>query len=56
MKGHFGGEEASTMKEHFIMKGLFIRKRELDDEKIIRKNNIVFDKRIVLLGKESSTI
>ena len=60
MKGHFGGEETSTMKELFIMKG-FIRKRELWKNSFIRKPNSIlqrglFDERMVLLGKERSTI
>ena len=60
MKGHFGGEETSTMKELFNMKG-FIRKRELWKNSFIRKPNPIlqrglFDERMVLLGKERSTI
>ena len=56
-----GGEETSTMKEHFIMKGFIRKRRELYSEKIIRENNIlhkkgIWKKRIVLLGKESYTI
>ena len=60
MKGHFWGEETSTMKEHFIMKS-FIRKRELWKNSFIRKPSSIlqrgiFDEKMDLLGKERSTI
>ena len=42
-RGILGGEETSTMKEHFIMKSFF-RKRELYSEKNIRENNILHKK------------
>ena len=62
MKGHFGGEETSTIQEHFIMKS-FIRKREVWKNRFIRKPNSslerereLFDERVISLGKERSTI